>query len=69
MSGPWSQEDVIQWLMARTTPMDPWPRWRAVAATAIAIAMRSNAEAVPGGLVVIRVVPGGFELEERTGRG
>lgn len=65
VTGPWSQEDVVQWLLARTD----WPRWRAVSATAIAIAMRSNSEPVPGGLVTIRVIPGGFELEDKTGRG
>ena len=63
--GPWSQEDVVQWLMEHAS----YPRWQAVAATAIAIAMRSNSEPVPGGLVIIRVVPGGFELEDKSGRG
>lgn len=67
VTGPWSQEDVVQWLMAHGGP--GWPRWRAVSATAIAIAMRSNSEPVPGGLVTIRVIPGGFELEDKTGRG
>lgn len=70
ITGPWTQEEVVQWLLAKTKDsQDPWPRWRAVAATAIAIAMRSNSEPIPGGLVIIRVVPGGFEIEERTGRG
>ena len=67
VDGPWSQEQVVQWLMENGG--EGWPRWRAVAATAIAIAMRSNSEPIPGGLVIIRVVPGGFELEARTGRG
>jgi hypothetical protein len=67
ITGPWTQEEVVQWLIAHSgTPA--WPRWRAVAATAIAIAMRSNSEPIPGGLVIIRVVPGGFQIEERTGR-
>ena len=68
ITGPWTQEEVVQWLIAHSgTP--PWPRHRAVAATAIAVAMRSNSEPIPGGLVTIRVVPGGFEIEDRTGKG
>jgi hypothetical protein len=62
VDGPLSQEDVIQWFMTN----EKWPRWRAVAATAIAIAMRAHAEPVSGGMVIVRVVPGGFEMERRT---
>jgi hypothetical protein len=68
ITGPWTQEEVVQWLIAHSGE-PPWPRYRAVAATAIAISMRSNSEPIPGGLVTIRVVPGGFEIEERTGKG
>jgi hypothetical protein len=66
VTGPWTQHQVIDWLLEKCPD---WGRARAVQATAIAVAMRSNTEPVPGGMVTIRVIPGGLELEERTGRG
>lgn len=65
VTGPLTQEEAIQRIMA----VCGFPRYRALAATAIAVAMRSNSEPAPGGLITIRVIPGGFEIEERTGKG